>query len=104
MPLRTGWKAATIASSGTSSDEVNLGLDCDFIMIILPTLDSCTIKIQVAESESGTFQDLGSNVTTDTTTGAYSTTFVLGGYQYIKVVSSATQTVERLIRVNGIKT
>ena len=103
MSLFMAWKAATIAASGTSSAEVDLGNNCDYLQILLPTLTSCTIKIQVAEGSGGTFQDLGSSITTATTTGGYTTTFRLGGYQFIKVVSSATQTAERLIRVRGAK-
>lgn len=102
MSLPGSWKAATIANAGTSSAEVNLGRDYDYLEIIIPTITSCTLKIQVAEKTGGTFQDLGSNITTLTTTGGYSTVFRLGGYQFIKVVSSATQGAERLIRVRGI--
>lgn len=82
---------ATIASSGTTSGEVDLGENCDFVRIQIPTIDSSTIKLQVSLTTGGTFQDLGDSVTTATTTGAYSTMFRLGGWRFVKVVTSAAQ-------------
>ena len=102
MSVYGDWLAATIAASGTSSAEVNLGASFDLLEIQIPTVTSCTLKVQISETTGGTFYDLG-NVTTDTTTGAYSDVFKLGGYQFIKIVSSATQSVERLIRVRGMR-
>ena len=102
MSLYGEWKAATISSGVATSSEVDLGRDFVFLEIIIPTVTSCTLKIQVAEKTGGTFQDLGSGVTTSTTTGQYSSTFRLGGYQFIKVVSSVNQGADRLIRVRGM--
>jgi hypothetical protein len=96
-----GWKTATIASGDTASGEVDLGRSFDFLDIILPTLDSGTVKLQVSDVAGGTYQDLGSGVATATTTGGYSTTFNLGGWQHIKVVSSASQGAARSIKVRG---
>ena len=91
MSVYGGWKTATIADEGTASGETDLGHDYDFLDIIIPTIDSATLKIQVAQVAGGTYQDLGDGITTATTTGGYSDTFKLGGWQHIKVVSSATQ-------------
>ena len=102
MSLPGSWLAATIANGGTSSAEVDLGRSYDFLDIQIPTVTSCTLKVQVAEKTGGTFQDLGSDITTDTTTGAYNDVWRLGGYQYIKIVSSVAQGAERLIRVRGM--
>ena len=101
MSAYGGWRTATIANGAATSDEVDLGRDFEFLDIILPTLTSCTIKIQVAKVGSGTYQDLGSSITTGTTTGAYSTTFKLGGWQNIKVVSSVNQGAAKSIEVRG---
>ena len=102
MSWNGGWQAATIADEGTSSDEVDLGRPCDLLEIQIPTIDSGTIKIQVAESSGGTFLDLGDGLTTPSGTHNYADVFKLGGYQFIKVVSSVTQsTAEVLIRVRG---
>ena len=102
MAIYGSWKAATIASSGTSSAEVNLGRDYEYLQIQIPTLTSGTIKLQTAELTGGTFLDLGDVVTTETGTHNYHDVFLLGGWQYIKVVSSVTQGAERLIRVRGM--
>lgn len=101
MSVYGGWTVAVIASSGTASGEVDLGHSFDFLDIILPTLTSGTIKLQVSKVAGGTYQNLGDSITTAITTGGYSTTFKLGGWQHIKVVSSATQGGERSIEVRG---
>ena len=98
------WLAATIEAGNTSSAEVNLGRDFDFLEIQIPTLISATIKIQVAEIAGGTFYDLGDGITTADSTHNYADVFKLGGYQFIKVVASATQTSsDRSIRVRGMR-
>ena len=97
------WLAATIAAAGTSSAEVNLGKSCSFLQIQIPTLTSATVKIQVAESSGGTFYDLGDTQTTTAGTHNYTTTLKLGGFQFIKVVTSVAQGAERLIRVRGMR-
>lgn len=103
MSLYGSWKAATIANNGTSSAEINLGRDYDYLEIQIPTVTSCTLKVTVAETTGGTFRDLGVGVATDTTTGAYHDTWKLGGWQFIKIVSSAAQGAERLIRIRGMR-
>ena len=104
MSLYGEWKVATISQDGTSSDEVDLGRDYDYLEIQIPTLISCTIKLQVAEKSEGTFRDLGDAVTTDAGTHNYHDVFSLGGWQFIKVVSSETQTgSDKLIRVRGMR-
>ena len=97
------WKTATItiATDDTTSDEVNLKVNCEFMQVILPTLTSCVVSVQVSDVSGGTFAALGSSQTTGTTTGDYSTTFKLGGYQYIKIVTSAAQGANRSIKVRG---
>lgn len=101
MSLYGEWKAATI-TSGTSSAEVDLGRDYDFLEIQIPTATSCTIKIQTAELSGGTFRDLGDGVTTAAGTHNYHDVFDLGGWRYIKVVSSETQT-SLAVRVRGMR-
>ena len=103
MSLYGEWLTATIASGGTSTNEINLGRDFEYLQIVLPALTSGTIKIQVSDVTGGTFQDLGSGITTGTTTGGYSTVFKLGGYHFIKVVSSAAQAAARSIKVRGMR-
>lgn len=102
MSLYGEWKAATI-TDGTDSSEVDLGRDYDFLEIQIPTLDSCTIKIQVAEKTGGDFYDLGDGVTTALGTHNYADVFKLGGYQFIEVIASQAQTGSKLIRVRGMR-
>lgn len=101
MSVYGGWKTATIDQNNTDSGAVDLGHDFDFLDVILPTLTSGTIKIKVAQTASGTYQDLGDGITTEATIGGYSDTFILGGWQHIKVVSSAGQGTERIIPIRG---
>ena len=101
MSIYGSWKAATIPINDTTSAEVDLGRDYDFLEIQIPTLTSGTIKIQIAEKTGGTFYDLGDGVTTASGTHNYADVFRLGGYQFIKVVASASQAAARSIRVRG---
>lgn len=101
MSVYGGWRTATIAINETDSGEVDLGFMFDFLDIILPTLTSGTIKLKVAQVGGGTYQDLGDGITTAATTGGYSDTFKLGGWQNIKVVSSGTQAAAVSFEVRG---
>lgn len=107
MSLYGDWKTATIALNGTTSGEVDLGRDYEVIQVIFPTLTSCTIKLQVAQLTGGTFQDIcdstGVAITTSAFTGAVSTVLKLGGYQFLKFVSSASQGAARSILVRGMR-
>ena len=97
MSYYGGWTTATIDDEGTASGEVDLGHSFDFLDIVIPTVDSTTLKIQVADVIGGTYQDLGDGITTATTTGGYSDTWKLGGWQNIKIVSSATQSTAAVV-------
>jgi len=104
MPLYGEEIAVTIASGGTKSSAVDLGLNADYMNIVIPTVDSCTINLEVSTDSAGTFQNLGSNITTETTPGAYTTTFRLGGWRHIKIETSAAQTSGAVIfYVRGIR-
>ena len=104
MSIYGEWKAATIDEGGTSSDEVNLGRNFDYLLAQIPTLVSCTVKLQVAEEAGGTFYDLGDGVTTTAGEHGYADIFPLFGFQFIKVVASEAQTgSDKLIRVCGMR-
>lgn len=104
MSVYGQWLAATIDEDGTTSDEVDLGRSYDFLEIQIPTLISGTIKIQVAEATNGTYYDLGDGITTASSTHNFADVFKLGGWQFIKVVSSVTQTgSDKSIRVRGMR-
>ena len=93
-------QTGTIADGGTSTGAIDLQGSCDFVSVVIPELDSCTLKVQVS-LEGTTYQDLGSSITTGTTTGGFTTTFKLGGFQHIKIVASAAQSPARIIKVRG---
>ncbi len=97
------WVTGTIAAGGTSTGAINLGRDYDYIEVRIPSLVSGTLKVQTSNAIDGTYQDLGLNVTTDATTGAYNDVWKIGGWQFIKIVSSATQTTtDRVFYVRGM--
>ena len=96
------WFAAAIAKSGTTSNTVDLGDAFMYMRVIIPTLDTCTIKVQVAEKSTSTYYDLD-EVTTSAGTHNYATTFLLGGYRYVKIVASAAQSTAAIsIRCSGL--
>ena len=102
MSIFGEWKAATIDNGDTSSDEVDLGRDFESLQIIIPTITSANISFQVAEKTGRTFQALGSGSQVIAAgAGDITTVATIGGFQFIKVISSAAQGAERLIRVRG---
>ena len=104
MSIYGNWLPATILAGASSSAEVDLGRDYDFMQIQIPTLTNpSTIRIQVAERSGGTFFNLGDGVTTSPGAHNYADVFRLGGYQFIRVVANNAQAAERLIRVRGMR-
>ena len=106
------WKAATIALSGTTSDAVDVGREYEKLLIYLPVLTSATIKIQAAEILASTYADIYTTdkasgnqkqVITTATTGEFMWIAPIGGFKYIKIVSSVAQGAERAIRICGIR-
>jgi hypothetical protein len=105
MSLYGAWKTAviTITDSVTLSAAVDLEQNFDFLDIVIPTIDSGTVALYVCPTSDGTYVALGNGVTTATTTGGYSTVFKLGGWQHIKIKTSANQTANRSFSVRGWK-
>lgn len=111
--LPGSWKDATIADEGTISAEVDLGRQYETMLIVMPTIDTAQITIQVAEKTGGTFQELyvtdiadgGNNkVISASGTGGITWVVPVGGFQYIKIKSSATQSTAAVtFRVCGIR-
>jgi len=93
-----------ISDDDDLSTEGDLGDLCDEVAIVIPSLDSCNVSLQVKDPDMGnTYQDLGNNQTTMTTTGGYTTTFKLGGWRYVKVKTSAGQSADRTFYLRGIR-
>src|SRR5574343_14277 len=93
---------AEIQKTGTSTGAIDLGDYYPYLQVVIPTIDSATLKVQVSELIDGTYQDLGPAVTAAASTGAYSDTWTLGGWRYIKIVAGAAQnTAECKFKVRG---
>lgn len=90
--VNSEWVVAIIFAGNTKTAEIDLGDEYYYLDVEIPTLVSGTLNMEVSRITGGTFADLGSSVTTDTTTGDYMDTWLLGGWRYIKIESSVTQT------------
>ncbi len=104
MSLYGSWKdcVITIATDDDLSAEVDLGRDYEYLQVVMPALTAATVGVQVAEKSAGTFNALGTNSpTTVSTSGSKSTVLLLGGYQFIKLATSAGQAANRTFRVRG---
>jgi len=103
MSVYGEWKDAviTIATDDDLTPEVDLGRDYEFLDIVIPTITSAEISLEVADKTGGTFQALGDGISTDATTGGYTTVFNLYGFQFIKVKTSAAQAANRTFKVRG---
>ena len=97
------WKTASIIKGGTISDAIDLGGNFAYLQVVVPTIDSAQLELQVGETLGGPFQDFGQNALTVAGTGAFSDTWVLGGWRFIKIKASAAQsTADRAFRVRGV--
>jgi len=97
------WKSVVTADEGTISEAVDLGGSFAYLQIIVPTIISAQLELQVSDSIGGTYQDFGQDALTVAGTGAFSDTWVLGGWRYIKVKASAAQTTGPVIfRIRGV--
>lgn len=124
MSIYGEWRAATIASAGQESAEVDLGRDYDWVSLEIPQMDNCQLYLKVAEISGGTFYDLGRDINQGDMTVFntrikglineedieeeeelfnHADVWRLGGWRYIKVAATAPQSAERLIRVRGMR-
>jgi len=105
LSIYGSWNDAviTIATDDDLSAAVDLGNNYEFMQVILPTLTSSTVLVHVCDTSGGTYTALGNGVATAATTGAYATTFRIGGYQYIKIATGTGQASNRTIKVRGFR-
>ena len=96
------WITTTIGSATQLSSAVDLQWPCEYLQIITPAMTACTLALHVSDEGGGTYQMLGeaSNIS-GSISGTYSSTFNLGGYQFVKVYSVPAQAAERSIKVRG---
>jgi hypothetical protein len=99
------WKNALIdvLVDNDLTAEVDLGRPYEVLLVVIPTIDSANVSFQVSEKSGGTYQDLGQNQIIAAGTGAFTTAIKLGGFQYIKIKTSAAQTADRTFRVCGVR-
>ena len=97
------WVDFDITGTGKTSDECNLGRVYETVIILLPTITEGTIAVQGAREKGVGYANLYTynhadghvdQMITGDTTGGYFCIFPIGGYQYIKLVSSVDQTDE----------
>ena len=120
MSVYGKWVAATIAATASESSAIDLGREYDFLSLQIPEMDNCILYLKVAEIEGGTYYDLVSEEARLTifneaneleegeveeieSKGNRADVWRLGGWRFIKVVSSVAQSAERLIRVCGMR-
>jgi len=95
------WKSTIMADNGTLSAEVNLGKPYKKVMLIGPAIVSGTLSINIAMTAGGTYYPI--HILDDDATGSFlsattaATTsiaieFPVGAAQFVKVLSSVSQT------------
>lgn len=108
------WKDCTIdiTTSDTLSSECDLGRAYETLLIVIPTITAASISVKAAEKAGGTYQDLYITSTNDATekkplstsgTGGITWAVPIGGFQFIKLLSSNAQADDRAFRVCGIR-
>ena len=103
MSLYGEWKEATIASGASSSSAVDLGRDYDWLSLEIPEMTTSQLYLQVAEALASTYYDLGRDTTTVEESFNHADVWQIGGWRYIKIISTAVQGAQRLIRVRGMR-
>lgn len=105
------WKTATVAKDGTESGEVDLGRDFEKVLVIIPTIDSATVTVEIVKDEGGTAYDMNQLDADATGSFASATTAGTGGIacifpcgaQFIKILCGAAQTTAaRTFYVRGL--
>jgi len=93
------WISVTIASGGTSSDQINLGGDYYAVQVYNPAIDSATITVKPTYETGGTvvqaYNISGGSDAVNTTTARATAGMNLFNEicaQYIKIVVGAAQT------------
>ena len=111
----SNWESAVVAKDDATklSGEVDLGRPYGSLEVIVPTIDSATVTVHVAEIAGGTYQALYIISNTDgddkvplTTAGTGGITVLLPvfGFQHLKIAVGATQTTAaRTFKVRGFE-
>ncbi len=104
MSMYGSVKAATIVTGNETSAAIDLGRDYDYLSVQLPATEAaCKLYLKVAEAIGGTYYDLGKETTTDEETFGRADVWRLGGWRFVKVATTETQTSDWLIRIFGMR-
>jgi len=103
MPNAGAWQDVLIDISEDDdlTAEIDLGDYYSYLNIVIPALTSANVSLYVATETGGTFYALDSAVFA-AGTGTIATTFVLGGWRYIKIATSAGQAANRTFTLRGV--
>jgi len=108
----TGWKTATIAAAAQLSNEVDLGIMCSRVVVLLPTIsDAANTAVHISDTgttyyplykfDADAAEDFIVNTASDTTTKAI--VFDIGGAQFIKIYTDVAQDPTISFQVQGIQ-
>lgn len=103
MILVGSWQDALIDISVDDdlTSQINLGRECNFVLVEVPTITAADIKIQGARTTGGTFYTVAIK---GAGTGQVQLIFDTGGYQFIKIGTSVAQAANRTLKVIGGRT
>ncbi len=93
----------TIATDDDLSAAVDLGAVYDTLIVQIPTLTVSDLTLYAAETLTGTYYPVGNSITVVAGTGGFIDIWELGGFQYIKIGTSAGQAANRTFRVRGVR-
>ena len=95
----------TLSVTGTDSDEVDLGMECTGLLVLLGNVAGATWTIKVSNTSGGTFYTLDKpNAGGALAIPESKASFIdcLGGAQYIKLISASAETAAA-VYVKGVK-
>ena len=93
----------TIATDDDLTAAANLGRPFETLLVYIPTLTSSDLTVYVSETLAGTYTALGSSVVVAAGTGGYVDIWDIGGFQYLKIGTSAAQAANRTFVVRGVR-
>lgn len=95
------WMDATIAVGGSKSSGIDLGDKYETLELLIPEMGKCKLSLEVAENGNSTYYKLGEGVTTDEETFNRAATWLLGGFQWVKLVRTGGDSAAVTIRIRG---
>ena len=103
MSVYGKWQTATISANQTESAVVDLGREYDYVSLQIPGMTACKLHLKVAEKTGDTFYDLGKDTTTNEESFNRADVWRLGGWRFVKLVSSVAQPAAVSIKICGMR-